>query len=562
MNPAMSPAARSLLKSLLQPLTQYRGKRVLVAVSGGADSVGLLRALLYAEALPVVAHLDHALRSDSDEDAQWVQTLAAELDVPCLLQRVEVGRIAQQRSWNLEEAARRVRYQFLHRVAKQQKLGVILTAHTRRDQAETVLINLLRGEAVLRGIAAERGAVQRPWLTISRAEIEAFLGQLGQAWREDSSNADTRFTRAWLRLEVMPILEARYPKIEQGLERVARWQNQDDQALTTLAKQFSSHTPLHTQDVAVLRRYVRHELQARRLTFRAEHLENLVQALREQRTFYQSLPEQRQLGVSGGKILSEVWKYSEPDFDWPATWKLRTKQAGDTIELPAGRRKLSDVLIDARVPREHRDEMLVLVESVSVEPVLSEGMDGTETRVQWLGLTPPLWARGAREKVGASPDPLEVGMKEALRLAKQAAQQEEVPIGAVVLRGHEIIGRGYNTCRHHRDMTKHAELAALTEAAQTRQQPYLDDCTLVVTLEPCPMCLGAAIEARVGRIAYGASNTKAGALGGVTDLLASSWTHRPEVVAGFWARECGKLLSRWFQELRGAENLPRDQQTN
>ena len=141
-------------------------------------------------------------------------------------------------------------------------------------------------------------------------------------------------------------------------------------------------------------------------------------------------------------------------------------------------------------------------------------------------------------------------MREALALARQSAAADEVPVGAVVTDSQgEIIGRGRNTSREHGDMTRHAELAALREASATHGA-YLQSCTLVVTLEPCPMCLGAALEARTGRIVYGASNPKAGALGGVTDLLKHHWGHTPDIQGGYRAREAAKLLKHSFQKFR------------
>ncbi len=99
-------------------------------------------------------------------------------------------------------------------------------------------------------------------------------------------------------------------------------------------------------------------------------------------------------------------------------------------------------------------------------------------------------------------------------------------------------------------MTSHAELHALREAARVLGTPYLGDCTLVVTLEPCPMCYGAAVEARVGRIVYGADNPKLGALGGVTDLSRAAWGHRPHVTRGVRAREASRLLHDFFAARR------------
>jgi tRNA(Ile)-lysidine synthase len=149
------------------------------------------------------------------------------------------------------------------------------------------------------------------------------------------------------------------------------------------------------------------------------------------------------------------------------------------------------------------------------------------------------------------PATLHAAMGEALALAHEAAGAGEVPVGAVVLdAAGQVVGRGRNTSREHGDMTRHAELAALREAGAT-VGPYLGNCTLVVTLEPCPMCLGAAVEARVGHVVYGAANPKAGALGGVADVLAAHWGHAPRVTPGVRAAEAGALLRRSFQAIRG-----------
>ena len=229
---------------------------VVVGVSGGADSVALLRALVQAGAKPVAAHFDHALRPESAADAAWVRELASRLGVPFYPVRVDVASVAEKRGWNIEDAARRLRYDFLTRVAKQTGAGAILTAHTRRDQAETVLTQLLRGEAVLNGIPDSRERIRRPWLGVSRQDIESYLQELGQDWREDTSNTDTAHNRAWIRQAVMPILQARYPAVEEALSRLAQWNGEDDTALLDLAAQITVHTPLAKEPPAILRRWV------------------------------------------------------------------------------------------------------------------------------------------------------------------------------------------------------------------------------------------------------------------------------------------------------------------
>ncbi|MBB5233235.1 tRNA lysidine(34) synthetase TilS [Deinococcus budaensis] len=525
---------------LRRPLASYAGQVVAVGVSGGADSVALLRALLGVGARPVVAHLDHALRPGSAGDAAWVLELAERLGVPFETVRVDVAAVAVRRGGNLEDAARRVRYDFLGRVAARHGAGAVLTAHTRRDQAETVLMELLRGEATLHGIAPAWGRVRRPWLDVPRADVEAFLHALGQGWREDPTNADPAQTRAWLRWEVLPRLRARFPATEAALARVARLSREDDAALRVLADRLQPHTPLPGQPPAVLRRHVTRTLAQAGLPYHAEQVERLAAALGAGETAHLCLPGGRDVTVTGGRLHTAPQVWPAPDFAVPEGWTRRTRQPGDRVRLPGGTRRLSDVLTDAKVPRGDRDRVLLLV----------QGSD-----VRWAGLRPPVWGAGAREEVGAPPDALHGAphgaMGEALALAHEAAGAGEVPVGAVVLGpGGEVVGRGRNTSREDGDLTRHAELAALREAARTLGTPYLDRCTLVVTLEPCPMCLGAALEARVGRIVYGARNPKAGALGGVTDLLGHHWGHAPVVTGGLRAGEAAGLLRRSFQALR------------
>ncbi|GGL73754.1 tRNA(Ile)-lysidine synthase [Deinococcus aerolatus] len=521
---------------LAQPLAPYAGQTVAVGVSGGADSVALLRALLLGGARPVAVHLDHALRPESAADARWVAELAGTLGVAHESARVDVAAVAAARGWNLEDAARRVRYDFLGRMAKGHRAAAILTAHTRRDVAETVLMQVLRGEAVLYGIPLQRGRVRRPWLDVPRADIETFLHALGQGWREDASNADTAFSRAWIRREVMPVLGARFPGAEASLARVAGYAAQDDLALTRLALRLNPHTPLGGQPAAVLRRFVRLRLTEAGLSFHAEHLEVLAGALAAGKTSHLTLPGAREVTATDGRLHLAAQRWPEPDFPLPPGWWRRTRQDGDRIQLSGGTRKLSDVLTDLKVARGDRDAVPLLVSG--------EG-------VQWVGVVPAVWAVGAREAAGVVPDPLHTAMGEALALARQAAAEDEVPVGAVVLGPDgRVVGRGRNTSRADGDMTRHAELAALRGAAASLGTGYLTACTLVVTLEPCPMCLGAALEARVGAIVYGAANPKAGALGGVSDVLAAHWGHAPTVTGGVRASEAARLLRATFQAVR------------
>ena len=147
-------------------------------------------------------------------------------------------------------------------------------------------------------------------------------------------------------------------------------------------------------------------------------------------------------------------------------------------------------------------------------------------------------------------------MREALAEARAAAAVGEVPIGAIVVRDGEIVARAHNRRELDQDPSAHAEFAALCAAARSLGRWRLSDCTVYVTLEPCCMCAGLMVNARVGRCVYGAADAKAGALGSLYDLNADSrLNHRFNVTAGVLADECRELLSNYFGGLRGRAAL-------
>ena len=142
-------------------------------------------------------------------------------------------------------------------------------------------------------------------------------------------------------------------------------------------------------------------------------------------------------------------------------------------------------------------------------------------------------------------------MAQALALAGEAARAGEVPVGAVVVKEGRVIGRGYNRPISSADPTAHAEIVALREAAQALGNYRLPGCSLYVTLEPCAMCVGAMVHARLARIVYGARDPKTGACGSIVDLPAlASWNHHGRFDGGVLAAECGEVLRRFFAERR------------
>lgn len=141
-------------------------------------------------------------------------------------------------------------------------------------------------------------------------------------------------------------------------------------------------------------------------------------------------------------------------------------------------------------------------------------------------------------------------MQEALRLAAEAAQDGEVPVGCVIVRAGEIVGRGRNRREKDKSALAHAELEAIAQACATLGGWRLWECTLYVTLEPCPMCAGAIVNARIPRVVYGASDAKCGAVRSVCSLFSMDFNHHPTVEAGLMQEEASALLQGFFKNLR------------
>jgi tRNA(adenine34) deaminase len=144
----------------------------------------------------------------------------------------------------------------------------------------------------------------------------------------------------------------------------------------------------------------------------------------------------------------------------------------------------------------------------------------------------------------------DVFMEEALRLAREAAADGEAPVGAVVVKGESIVARGKNRRETEKNALCHAELEAIGKACEALGGWRLWECELFVTLEPCPMCAGAAINARIRRVVFGARDRKAGACGSVVNLFELPFNHKPALAGGVRETECSALLSEFFQNLR------------
>lgn len=154
----------------------------------------------------------------------------------------------------------------------------------------------------------------------------------------------------------------------------------------------------------------------------------------------------------------------------------------------------------------------------------------------------------------------EMYMEEAIKEAKKAGAIEEVPIGAVIVHDGEIIARGHNVRETSEETLSHAELLAIREANAKLGSWRLEDCTLYVTLEPCPMCAGAILQSRIARVVFGASDPKAGCCGTLMNLLEDArFNHQAEVVRGVLEEECSALLTVFFRKLRERKKAARKQ---
>ena len=141
-------------------------------------------------------------------------------------------------------------------------------------------------------------------------------------------------------------------------------------------------------------------------------------------------------------------------------------------------------------------------------------------------------------------------MNQALTLAREAAAHGEVPVGCVIVRDGAVVGRGRNRREEKQAVWSHAEMEAMAQANEVLGSWRLEDCDLYVTLEPCPMCAGAILNARVRRVFYGARDRAMGACGGVLNLFMEDFPHHPQLVGGILAEDCQTVLSAFFKELR------------
>ncbi len=401
-----------------------RHQKMAIGVSGGIDSMVLLDVLGHLVAERVVVHCDHGLRAESIADAQFVEDQAAQRGCRYVGQRCEVAALARQNGISIEEAGRRARYALYAQVAADEGAAIVALGHHRDDQAETVLMHLLRGSGSggLRGMQVLRdGMYLRPLLEISRAEIVAYAQENDVPFREDASNADGRFLRNRVRGHLLPILREYNPNVVDVLHRTAAILNGEndfveaaaENALTAvLIKGCGGKLDLDVPrlvdyHIAVQRRVIRLVL-GRLSAVPADFalIDRILQTVRERREglldvgrglriqYWRDRLLLRQGGAAplalpvplpgavaiperGGHLSCRLMSAEDfgdirsqlghslvaLDADKLGAHPLvRTARVGDRFQPfgMRGKKKLSDFLIDLKYPRILRDEVLVL----------------------------------------------------------------------------------------------------------------------------------------------------------------------------------------------------------
>jgi tRNA(Ile)-lysidine synthase len=409
---------------------------VLIACSGGADSVALAVSAVRVGVRCTIGHVDHGLRPDSAADAESVRELARRICTPFCVAQIEPLDLRQE---GLEAAARAARYAALTRLARSAGALVVATAHTRRDQAETVLLRLIRGAGpgAVAGVRRRRALAPgidllRPLLDVSRADTEAYCRARGHDFLQDPHNVDPARTRARLRALWPRLLELN-PRLEEALAGYADIAAEEDALLNALAEPGAHLHP------ALQRRKILLDAGAAGARPERKHLEALL-ALVERGEGALDVPGGRAVvrfeppsSAEGGEVAVPApgrypWRsrvlevFSRPGEGVavdvrraPFPWTLRRRRPGDRLTPAGGRsRKVADLLQGAGIPPEQRGELAVLadalgrvfwVEGVPPSDACGDGPVGFRIRPEMKPLDGPLPSKRRHESRSATMDP-------------------------------------------------------------------------------------------------------------------------------------------------------------
>jgi tRNA(Ile)-lysidine synthase len=297
------------------------GARVVVGLSGGADSVALVHLLLELSEhggfqVAGLAHFNHQLRATADRDERFSRALAEAVHLQVVVERADVAAAAREHRLSLEDAARRLRYAFLERAAERLSADQIAVGHTLDDQAETVLLKLIRGAGLtgLGAISPRRGRVIRPLMGVTKRELTAYLEARGIPWLEDETNADLGNPRNRVRHLVLPELERAYPGALRTIARAADASRGDAELLESLAGALYDSAVQSTQQGL--------EIDVQQLTAAPSAIVRrvLLKAMR-------SVCGPREIGLDHILAAEDVLGGSCPGTDVPgARWELRRKK--------------------------------------------------------------------------------------------------------------------------------------------------------------------------------------------------------------------------------------------
>jgi tRNA(Ile)-lysidine synthase len=427
-----------LERAALEKSHLNKEKTLLVGVSGGADSLALMHGMHVLGFNLVIAHLDHALRPESPQEAEFVSALAASYNIPFVCKRIDVRVVAEEESQSLEEAARECRYRFLFEAARIHRAQAVAVAHHADDQVETVLMHLLRG-AALPGLSgmSYRQVIQswdetiplvRPLLGLWREEINHYVADVGLKPCVDLSNQDTTYFRNRLRHELIPELETYNPQFKQILWRMADILQEEDRFLSDLAdaawkKCLLSKTNDHVElnhptllqlDKALQRRVLRQAISTLRPDLRDVGFDAVERGLKfiveSSEKGEIDLVSRLNLAVVEDIIIVKTWDAPLPD------WKkalLPDASFSDSLEIGSSLSLRHGWQIEATLIKEIPDEVMDRV----------AGLGANEVWLDYDTLRMPLIVRSRKE--GERWQPL--GMREHTQKLSDFFINEKIP---------------------------------------------------------------------------------------------------------------------------------------